>query len=128
MIQDRGPVRPSCSRGKPTGPRAVGTGYPLAQGEWPPCRGRIAGGATVGCDDAGARVRFDVDAVILDGTAHPVACPLPPPALPPGTKPLAARLKKPSHFREAGARSPDHGPGDRSPVGSESLWNHASAW
>jgi hypothetical protein len=34
--------------------------------------------------------RFDVDAVILDRTAHTVACPLLPPMLPPGATRLAA--------------------------------------
>jgi hypothetical protein len=34
--------------------------------------------------------RFDVDAVILDGTAHVIACPLVPPVLPPRATRLAA--------------------------------------
>lgn len=36
--------------------------------------------------------RFDVDAVILDGTAHTTACPLLSPMLPPGaTRPAAGK-------------------------------------
>jgi hypothetical protein len=34
--------------------------------------------------------RFDVDAVMLDGTAHAAACPLLPPRLPPRARRLAA--------------------------------------
>jgi hypothetical protein len=34
--------------------------------------------------------RFDVDAVILDGTAHEPTCPLLPPTLPPGATRLVA--------------------------------------
>jgi len=34
--------------------------------------------------------RFDVDAVVLEGTAHVADCPLLPPTLPPGATRLAA--------------------------------------
>jgi pimeloyl-ACP methyl ester carboxylesterase len=60
----------------------------------------------------------DAELAVIPGTSHGLLV----------EKPALCNTIGGRIFQAGRERSHDHGPGDGGPVGSESLWNRASAW